>query len=136
MSIPCPACQKPYAGDLNHDVITCASCGKKFDPQQKNTIIEDTDKTQTQWRSKQGAYCGPYQLVSAVGRGGMSEVWSAQRENDSQDYVVKILLAHLVTNENIIKRFDREIDSLTRLRHQHIVPVIDHGEIDGRPYLV
>ncbi|NRA40211.1 MAG: serine/threonine protein kinase, partial [Planctomycetes bacterium] len=143
MPILCPACQKPFDGSSVLAVVCCTFCGKNFDPQQKGTVVDippNNEHNRKQenintWQAQEHARCNQYILKKDIGRGGMSEVWSASGPQD-RNYVVKILLSQHANNEHIRQRFFREIDSVSRLRHQHIIPVIDHGEIDGRPYLV
>ena len=85
-----------------------------------------------------GERIGPYQVVRLVGRGGMGEVYLADRVGGSyaQQVAVKLLRAGIY-GEAALARFDRERRILARLTHPAVVPLLDGGvSSDGRPYLV
>lgn len=87
---------------------------------------------------KAGAAIGPFRLVRPLGRGGMGEVYLAERtDSDFEQLVaVKVLRAGLYGDE-AVRRFERERAILARLRHAAVVPLIDGGVADdGRPFLV
>ncbi|MCJ7513528.1 MAG: serine/threonine protein kinase, partial [Anaerolineales bacterium] len=77
-----------------------------------------------------------YRLLARIGQGGMSVVYRAQREGSVEDFAVKVLSPLAAETGQFARRFQREAAVLTRLRHPRIVPVIDFGEVDGRPFLV
>lgn len=85
-----------------------------------------------------GQQVGPYTIESLIGRGGMSEVWLAQRSDGrfSGRVALKFLDSSLV-NASVLERFRREGKLLARLTHPHIARLIDAGVTSGgRPYLV
>src|SRR4051812_311228 len=68
---------------------------------------------------------GNYQLEQEIGQGGMSKVWLARhRLLENRQVAVKLLLSD--DNESI-ERFTREANITSRLRHEHIVQIYDHG---------
>ena len=83
-----------------------------------------------------GRLAGEYQLLARIGQGGMSVVYRAQRPGSEANFAIKVLSPVAVESGQFARRFQREAAVLKRLRHAHIVPVIDIGEIDGRPFLV
>jgi serine/threonine-protein kinase len=83
-----------------------------------------------------GRSAGEYQLLARIGQGGMSVVYRAQRPGSEARFAVKVLSPVAVESGQFARRFQREAAVLKRLRHAHIVPVVDIGEIDGRPFLV
>ena len=85
-----------------------------------------------------GQRCGPYTLVSPIGRGGMGTVWLAERSDGRFTGIaaVKLLNASLLGHE-AEARFRREGTILARLRHPHIARLVDAGvSPQGQPYLV
>jgi len=85
-----------------------------------------------------GAIAGPYRLLHPVGEGGMGVVWLAERVDGSfeQQVAVKVLKQGMDT-QAILRRFLLERRILARLRHRHIVRLIDGGSnADGRPFYV
>ncbi|HTY41406.1 MAG TPA: tetratricopeptide repeat protein [Thermoanaerobaculia bacterium] len=84
-----------------------------------------------------GKTIGPYALVSPLGRGGMGEVWVAERRDGQfQQRVALKLLKRGIDSEGIRRRFLQERQVLARLDHPHIARLLDGGESEGRPYFV
>ncbi len=79
---------------------------------------------------------GQYQEVEEVGRGGMAVVYRAIAPDNGQAVAIKLMLGDLAGDPRFRKRFQREAEVLQRLRHPAIVPILDHGEHNGQPYLV
>ena len=68
-----------------------------------------------------GTRLGPYEVQSAIGAGGMGEVYRARDTRLDRTVAVKILPAHLSADSAARQRFDREarvISSLTHVCHQ------------------
>jgi eukaryotic-like serine/threonine-protein kinase len=82
-----------------------------------------------------------YRLTGVLGTGGMSIVFRGQRSDDPGRHVaVKVLQpptgASPASRATFAARFAREAQTTSRLRHEHIVPVLSYGEVEGRLYLV
>ena len=78
---------------------------------------------------------GGYELLGLIGRGGMGEVWRAHDAARGRDVALKLLPATLSGNPEYQRRFRRESQLVARLREPHLIPIHDHGEIDGRLFL-
>jgi eukaryotic-like serine/threonine-protein kinase len=81
---------------------------------------------------------GPYLLRDLIGRGGMGEVFRAQRVDDAYRQVVAIkLLRSGLACDELAHRFRVERQILARLQHPSIATLLDGGmDEDDRPYLV
>jgi hypothetical protein len=80
---------------------------------------------------------GRYQVTAKLGEGGMGFVYRAHDRNLDCDVVIKVpRLAMLLEDPDFAVRFAREVRSLVRLVHPHIVKVSDVGEEDGTPFAV
>lgn len=78
-----------------------------------------------------------YRLVRRIGAGGMGEVWEATHARLPGRFAVKLLLRHLVTNQEAMVRFSREAAIMADLRHPHIVQVFDYNTTpSGTPFFV
>jgi hypothetical protein len=71
-----------------------------------------------------------------LGRGGMCAVYQAVEEGTGQVVAVKVLDVGHLHHPMRIARFRREVGSLMRLSHPHIVRAHRTGEAGGLPYLV
>lgn len=80
---------------------------------------------------------GNYDLVQRIGMGGMGEVYLArQRTAFGREVAVKIIRSDLMHDITIRKRFLREAEVNAYLKHDHILPLVEFGEENGRLFLV
>lgn len=80
---------------------------------------------------------GVYRLVRRLGAGGMGEVWEARHERTRGRVAVKVLLPEMGRHEDVLRRFQREVEITSALNHPNIVRVSDADKLaDGRPFLV
>jgi serine/threonine-protein kinase len=87
---------------------------------------------------------GKYELSRLLGRGSMGEVWAAQHRTLGEQLAVKLLTLTPSSEEELedsrtaAARFLFEAQVAARLsrKTRHIVRVTDHGEEEGRAYLV
>ena len=83
-----------------------------------------------------GSRLGPYEILSAVGAGGMGEVYKARDTRLERTVAVKVLPASLSENPGFRQRFEREAKAISQLSHPHICTVHDVGNEGGVEYLV
>ena len=85
-----------------------------------------------------GTRMGPYRLLELLGRGGMGEVYLAERADGVFEQRVALkLVKRGMDSEEILRRFHRERQILARLEHPGIARILDGGTApDGRPYFV
>jgi eukaryotic-like serine/threonine-protein kinase len=67
-----------------------------------------------------GSRLGPYEIQSAVGAGGMGEVYKADDTRLDRTVAIKILPAALAADPQFRDRFDREARTISQLDHPHI----------------
>src|SRR5690348_7987779 len=80
---------------------------------------------------------GNYDLVRRIAVGGMGEVYLArQRTAFGREVAVKIIRSDLVHDITARQRFLREAEVNAYLKHDHILPLVEFGEEQGRLFLV
>jgi eukaryotic-like serine/threonine-protein kinase len=79
---------------------------------------------------------GRYQVVRAIGRGGMGTVWLCRDEILGREVAVKQIGALPGESAPETKRAMREARSAAALNHPNAVAVYDVVDHDGRPWLV
>jgi len=80
---------------------------------------------------------GNYDLVHRIDVGGMGEVYLAhQRSAFGRDVAIKIIRSDLVHDVTARARFLREAEVSAHLKHEHILPLFEFGEDQGRLFLV
>jgi eukaryotic-like serine/threonine-protein kinase len=70
-----------------------------------------------------GARLGPYEILSAVGAGGMGEVYRARDTRLGRDVAIKILPDAFALDPERVARFKREAHVLASLNHPHIAQI-------------
>ena len=84
-----------------------------------------------------GQSVGPYRLTRRIARGGMGDVWLAQRTDGlfRRPVAVKLMHGHLL-EPNLEKRFQAEREILAALDHPHIARLVDGGvTVAGVPFV-
>ena len=77
-----------------------------------------------------------YQIIKAIGEGGMANVYLAYDTILDRNVAVKVLRGDLANDEKFVRRFQREALSASSLTHPNIVEVYDVGEDNGQYYIV
>src|SRR6266566_4436508 len=83
-----------------------------------------------------GTRLGPYDIVSAIGAGGMGEVYRARDTKLRLDIALKILPASFAFDPERLARFGREAHVLASLNHPNIAAIYGLEEADGVKALV
>ena len=85
----------------------------------------------------QDGMCGPYRLVRLLGKGGMGDVYLAERADGEVEHqaAIKFLRGGSLL-PSLRSRFLRERQILAGLNHPGIARLLDVGHKNGHPYLV
>src|ERR1700675_4122661 len=83
-----------------------------------------------------GTRLGPYEILSAIGAGGMGEVYRARDIRLNRDVAVKVIPEAFGTDANRMARFEREARVLAGLNHPHIAAIFGLEESGSANALV
>ena len=83
-----------------------------------------------------GARLGPYEIVSALGAGGMGEVYRARDTRLDRIVAIKVILGRETASSAMRERFDREARAIALLSHANICALYDVGHHEGTDFLV
>lgn len=83
-----------------------------------------------------GAHLGPYEILAAIGAGGMGEVYRARDTKLGRDVALKTLPSGFTADIERVARFKREAQVLAALNHPHIAAIHGLDEANGCPFLV
>ncbi|MDQ6891153.1 MAG: protein kinase [Acidobacteriota bacterium] len=83
-----------------------------------------------------GTRLGPYEILSALGSGGMGEVYRARDSRLERTVALKALPAHLAASADALGRFEREAKAVAALSHPNILAIHDFGVENGTPFAV
>ena len=101
------------------------------------SLSRDTAGVQGAPELKPGERVGKYILKQKLGAGAMGVVFAAEHEGLGREVAIKVLRADFADNANVVERFQREAEVVSRIGHTNIVSVYDFGRLsDGSLYYV
>ena len=68
-----------------------------------------------------------YKIIRSIGEGGMANVYLAYDTILEREVAVKILRGDLADDEKFVRRFQREANAASSLKHPNIVEMYDVG---------
>ena len=83
-----------------------------------------------------GTRLGPYEILSALGAGGMGEVYRATDTTLGRDVAIETLPDGFARDPERVARFKREAQVLAALNHPHIAAIYGLDEVNGGQFLV
>jgi serine/threonine protein kinase len=81
----------------------------------------------------EGTTIDHYHITCQLAQGGMSEIYLAQDRVENR--MVAIKMVHN-SNREYYERFHHEVQKMSSLQHEHILPVLDYGEYESWYYLI
>ena len=84
-----------------------------------------------------GTRLGTYEIVSAIGAGGMGEVYRAHDTKLNRDVAIKVLLPAVANDPDRLARFSREAQVLASLNHPNIAAIygMEEGPAEAGHYV-
>ncbi len=83
-----------------------------------------------------GTQLGPYEILAAIGAGGMGEVYKAKDTRLDRFVAIKVLPEDVAKNPDSLARFEREAKAVAALNHPNIVGIHDFAVHEATPYVV
>jgi len=85
---------------------------------------------------EKGQQIACYRIISALGAGGMGEVYLAEDPRLERKVAIKFLNEEFSQDADKLNRFIQEAKSASALNHPNILTVYEIGEADGKNYIV
>jgi tRNA A-37 threonylcarbamoyl transferase component Bud32 len=79
---------------------------------------------------------GRYRVQARIGTGGMGAVYRVEHVRMGKVAAMKVLHRELAKDDQVAKRFRREVEVVSRLNHPNIVQTFDFGSWEGLLYLI
>jgi serine/threonine-protein kinase len=79
---------------------------------------------------------GNCRILEEVASGGMAVVYRAIQDGLNRTVAIKALKTSVALDDQLVKRFEREAQSLAALQHENIIHVHDFHEEDGNLFIV
>ena len=77
-----------------------------------------------------------YEIIEVLGIGGMGTVYLARQKSMNRLVAVKVLSPQFSQNPQMVRRFEKEANVVSKLSHPNTVAVFDYGRSEGCIYLV
>ena len=79
---------------------------------------------------------GPYEIVVAIGAGGMGDVYRAKDSRLGRDVAIKVLPPSFADDSDRRARFEREAQAVAALSHPNVIAIFDTGLYENQLYVV
>jgi eukaryotic-like serine/threonine-protein kinase len=79
-----------------------------------------------------GVRLGPYEILAALGAGGMDEVYRARDTRLDRIVAIKVLPVALAADPQFRERFDREARAVSQLDHPHVCALYESARTTAR----
>jgi len=143
--IICPGCRTAFDADTNY----CSKCGTSLRAtpaavRERKTEPAMSAVPQTLANEDSGprdpligrVIDGRYKVLERVGSGGMGTVYKVEHQRMGKIAAMKVLHRDLAKNAEVMLRFRREAEAISKLTSAHTVQTFDFGTADGALYLV
>ncbi len=104
-------------------------------PDDTSVVGSPADFEEARLRTVQAEFADRYEVLAAIGHGGMGAVYKAKQKQPERVVVLKVMLSGRFASEKYRIRFEREAQAIARLKHPGIVSVYEYGEVHGQPVL-
>src|SRR5690348_7937863 len=82
------------------------------------------------------SFSNRYEVVRALARGGMADVYLARDQLLDRPVAVKVLFPEYARDPSFVERFRREAQAAANLSHPNIVAIYDWGQEDETYFIV
>ncbi|MFQ5462486.1 MAG: tetratricopeptide repeat protein [Phycisphaerae bacterium] len=101
----------------------------------KEALAEDDRSLACAGEPRQPTQIGSYRILSILGEGGMGRVYQAEQKQPRRLVALKVIRGGRYVDEHYIRLFQREAQTLARLRHPNIAAIYEAGRTeDGQHF--
>ncbi len=98
--------------------------------------MSEEPKTTIRMSHLEQALGGKYKILGKIGVGGFGEVYLGEHTQLRRKVAIKILLAAIAGQADVVIRFEREARAAATLSHPNIIDIYDVGEAEDIHYFV
>jgi serine/threonine-protein kinase len=127
--LACPTCERPVA---EPGARFCAGCGQRFATPSLPLVEERANADPLVGRT----LADRYRIEEVIGRGGMGVVYRVEHTRIGKAMAMKLLHGDLARDREIVRRFRREAETVSKLDHPNTVQIFDFGQAEGMTFLI
>jgi len=133
VAVTCPKCRSENTETAGF----CADCGTRLGlsetpPQDSMTRTLETPR---EMLGRGTLFAGRYEVIEALGAGGMGEVYRVEDKKVGQEVALKLIKPEIAANKKTIERFRHELKTARMISHRHVCRMFDLGEERGMYYI-
>lgn len=128
MEKKCPQCRTENPVDSRF----CKSCGNSFsgDP-----VSTETLETPTEVLARGSIFAGRYEIIEALGAGGMGQVYRVFDSSIQEEVALKLIKPEIATNKRTVERFRNELKIARKITHKNVCRMYDLNIEDKALYI-
>jgi len=128
----CPKCQTDNPADSKY----CKECATPIAHSEiPQFSVTKTLETSTETLGRGTLFAGRYEVIEALGIGGMGEVYRVEDIKVGQEVALKLIKPEIASNRKTIERFRQELKTARMISHRNVCRMFDLGE-DKRTYFI
>ena len=132
MGVQCPKCSFENPDGTSF----CGKCAAPLASAQGKDLATKTFQTTVVRELVTGSrFAGRYQVIEALGKGGMGRVYKVFDEKIKEKVALKLLKPEISADEQAIERFSNELRLARKISHRHVCRMFDLGEDRGTHYI-
>ncbi|MCK6546953.1 serine/threonine protein kinase, partial [Myxococcota bacterium] len=109
-------------------MLACPKCGSVYTRELDRCGLDGERLVETSADPLIGRTVDRYRIDAAIGDGGMARVYRAHHVYLAQDFAIKVLFGEVASDRALARRFQREAQASSRIRHANVVQISDFGE--------
>ena len=128
----CPKCQTDNPADAKY----CKECATPIAHSEIPQLsVTKTLETSTETLGRGTLFAGRYEVIEALGVGGMGEVYRVEDKKVGQEVALKIIKREIASNRKTIERFRQEMKTARMISHRNVCRMFDLGEDKGTYFI-
>jgi len=132
MIIKCPQCQTENPSDSKF----CKECATQLIPTKAPQVSKTlTLETQPEGLTRGTVFAGRYEILEALGTGGMGSVYRVYDRKLEEEVALKLIKPEIAANRKAIDRFKNELKVARKITHKSVCKMYDLGESGGTSYI-
>ncbi|MCX6576035.1 MAG: FlgO family outer membrane protein, partial [Candidatus Aminicenantes bacterium] len=132
MAIKCPKCNV-----ANPDTVKfCGECGTQL-PSSRDIHPEVTETLQTPIKelTTGSNFAGRYQIIEALGHGGMGRVYRVLDKKLNEEVALKLIKPEIASDKETIRRFSNELKLARKIGHRNVGRMYELMEDEGAHFI-